>query len=203
MFMNSLVHKKVVLKLNKHWIPFDVTTPYDIMPGLFNGNFHPVNMGYESEDDEYPVIELITSIKDWLAIPVSDNDIFIGTPKGKFKIPSVVVAQNYDKIKRWEPRLTKNNIMTRDGGICQYSGVYVGKNGNIDHVDPVSRGGRNTWENMVWCDRNINTRKGDRTPSEAGLTLLRKPVKPNTFTLNYSSLPGNPFWAPFLKSFTS
>lgn len=200
--MTSLVHKKIVLKLNKHWIPFDIASPYDIMPGLFNGNILPINMGYEGDNPDQPIIELIPTLQDWLTVPVSEDDIYLTTPKGKFKVPSVVVTTNYDKIRRWDPALTKNNVMARDNGICQYTGQYVGKNGNIDHVIPTSRGGRNTWENMVWCDRAINSKKGDKTPAEAGLTLIRKPVKPNTFALNYSTLPNNPFWKPFLHAFS-
>lgn len=203
--MESLVHKKVVLKLNRHWIPFDIDSPYNIMPALFNGTILPVNLGYDDEDESFDspsIIELIDSVEKWIKLPVFDHDLYLNTPRGKFKIPSVVVTKNYDKIQKWEPRLTKNNIMTRDGGVCQYTGKYVGKNGNIDHVIPVSRGGKNTWENMVWCDKTLNTKKGDKTPKEAGLTLIRTPFRPNTFNINYNNLSGNIKWKPFLKSFT-
>lgn len=199
--MESLVHKKIVLKLNKHWIPFDTASPYDIMPGLWNGNVLPIHMGYEG-DNNMPLIELIDSLDKWISLPVTEEDLYLGTAHGKFKIPSVVVTQYYDKVKYFEPRMSKNNIMNRDRGICQYSGKFVGKNGNIDHVIPVSKGGRTTWENLVWCDVSINTKKGDRTPEEAGLVLLRKPFKPNTFSLNLpNSSKENKHWAFFLKGF--
>lgn len=203
--MDSLVHKKVVLKLNCHWIPFDTDTPYNIMPSLFNGSMIPVHLGYDDEDensfDSPSIIELVDSMEKWMSIPVFEHDLYLTTPRGKFKIPSVVVTKNYDRIKKWEPRITRNNIMVRDNGICQYSGKYIGKNGNIDHVHPISRGGKNTWENMVWCDRSINTKKGDKTPSEAGLKLIRIPQRPNTFNVNYNKMTENPKWKPFLKNF--
>ena len=49
---------------------------------------------------------------------------------------------------------------------------------NIDHVIPRSRGGRNTWDNLVTCSVDANSRKGGRTPEEAGMKLIRKPRKP-------------------------
>jgi 5-methylcytosine-specific restriction endonuclease McrA len=48
----------------------------------------------------------------------------------------------------------------------------------LDHVIPRSRGGPNTWENLVWSARDVNTRKGNRLPHEAGLRLQRSPQPP-------------------------
>lgn len=50
--------------------------------------------------------------------------------------------------------------------------------GNLDHVVPRSRDGRDSWDNLVWAARDVNTRRGNRLPHEAGLTLLRAPVPP-------------------------
>jgi 5-methylcytosine-specific restriction endonuclease McrA len=49
----------------------------------------------------------------------------------------------------------------------------------VDHVIPRSRGGEDTWENLVCACIKCNNKKGDRTPEEAGMKLLRKPMKPN------------------------
>ena len=64
-------------------------------------------------------------------------------------------------------------------GVCQYTGkkLSVGE-GNIDHVVPRSRGGDSSWNNCVLSHREINARKADRLPQEAGLRLLRSPVVP-------------------------
>jgi 5-methylcytosine-specific restriction endonuclease McrA len=48
----------------------------------------------------------------------------------------------------------------------------------VDHVLPSSRGGENSWENLVTCDKTLNIWKSDRTPKECNLKLLNKPVKP-------------------------
>ena len=50
--------------------------------------------------------------------------------------------------------------------------------GNIDHVVPRSRGGKTSWDNCVLAHREINSRKADRLPHEAGLRLRKPPVAP-------------------------
>jgi 5-methylcytosine-specific restriction endonuclease McrA len=50
--------------------------------------------------------------------------------------------------------------------------------GSLDHVMPRSRGGKNTWENLVWSSKDVNARKGNRLPHEAGLKLLTVPRAP-------------------------
>ena len=50
--------------------------------------------------------------------------------------------------------------------------------GSLDHVLPRSRGGQDEWENLVWSDKAVNARKGNRLPHEAGLNLLHAPRAP-------------------------
>ena len=50
--------------------------------------------------------------------------------------------------------------------------------GSLDHVVPRSRGGKDAWENLVWSAKEVNQRKADRLPQEAGLKLLSKPRPP-------------------------
>jgi 5-methylcytosine-specific restriction endonuclease McrA len=52
----------------------------------------------------------------------------------------------------------------------------------IDHVIPKSRGGDNTWENMVTCCFDCNSRKGSKTPEEAGLKFRVRPYRPSVFS---------------------
>lgn len=63
---------------------------------------------------------------------------------------------------------------------CQYTGKQVSQSkADIDHVIPRSRGGKNSWENMVVCSKELNRAKGNKTPKEAGLKLIKKPGKPS------------------------
>jgi 5-methylcytosine-specific restriction endonuclease McrA len=75
---------------------------------------------------------------------------------------------------------TKQNVYQRDRYVCQYTGKKLRpEDATVDHVQPKSRGGESSFYNCVTCDKKINRLKGDRTPEEAGLTLLRKPYHPS------------------------
>ena len=67
--------------------------------------------------------------------------------------------------------------MHRDGHSCQYCG-YVGNDLTLDHVVPRSRGGGDTWENLVTACVRCNVQKGNRTPKEANMILGSRPKKP-------------------------
>jgi len=89
------------------------------------------------------------------------------------QIPTVVVAVNYARVPKKRPRLCAKTIRERDGNSCQYSGKLLRPDeGSLDHVLPRSRGGKDEWGNLVWSDRTVNARKGNRLPHEAGLKLL-------------------------------
>jgi 5-methylcytosine-specific restriction endonuclease McrA len=69
---------------------------------------------------------------------------------------------------------TRSNILLRDDETCQYCGKRS-RDLTLDHILPRSRGGQDTWENMVACCRHCNGKKGDRLPKEANMHLLRQP----------------------------
>ena len=71
---------------------------------------------------------------------------------------------------------SKKNIMIRDNYTCQYCGSK--KELTIDHVIPVSKGGKSNFENCVTACKHCNTKKGGRLPSEANMYLKRRPVTP-------------------------
>jgi len=118
---------------------------------------------------------------EWVKLPVRDFDLSIKTVRGPVRIPSTIVSRKFAKTIMREPKLTKSNLFHRDDYTCQYTGrrLHVSEL-NIDHVIPVSRGGLNTWENMVCCDKMLNFTKANKTPKEAGLTLIRQPFKPKS-----------------------
>lgn len=113
-------------------------------------------------------------------------------------VPSVIRLRTFVKVpyQRRVP-LNRRAIFARDEGRCQYCG-----NGaeNIDHVVPRSRGGSHTWENVVAACRRCNTKKGNRLPREAGMTLTRNPQAPRRHGWIYVTLGGSPHptWTPYL-----
>jgi hypothetical protein len=72
-------------------------------------------------------------------------------------------------------------ILRRDSHVCQYIGCNH-KAGTVDHVIPRCQGGQSTWTNLVACCKGCNTRKGGRTPDQAGMKL-KAPVRSPRFHL--------------------
>src|ERR1035441_6216875 len=90
--------------------------------------------------------------------------------RGQIRVPTVIVAVNYAKVPKKRPKLCAKAIRERDGNRCQYTGRLLHPNeGSLDHVVPRSRGGKDAWENLVWSAKEVNQRKADRLPREAGL----------------------------------
>lgn len=95
-----------------------------------------------------------------------------------FPWPSVIRLSDYIKVPYKRIILTRRNILRRDNHKCNYCG-----RGDlpltIDHIKPKSKGGDDSWENLVAACLPCNNRKGDRTPDEADMKLRAKPYAPN------------------------
>jgi len=140
----------------------------------------------------------------WKNLPIRDYDLAIRTSNMTIRAPRVIIQPNYSKMPVVTPRPTKESIRKRDGGICQYTGKALSwKEGNIDHVIPRTKGGRNTFENMVWCHKDINSKKADKTPDQAGLKLIRKPKAPPPIPVSSTiQIAHHPSWIHFLDNVT-
>ncbi len=190
--MNAL-HNPTVLVLNRHWQAIAVKTPAEAFSMMATGSARALNM---SEGDMQPV-----SWTDWLSLPVREGESSAGTVRGAVRVPTVVVLSRYAQVPRKRLKFGLRGLWERDGGVCQYTGRRLTPGeGSIDHVMPVSRGGRSTWENCVLAHKTVNHRKADRTPDEAGLHLLRKPSPPRelpitAFIRNHHGVKD---WEPFL-----
>ena len=107
------------------------------------------------------------------------------TVRGQIRVPTVIVAVNYAKVPKKRPKLCARTIRERDGNRCQYTGrVLHPDEGSLDHVVPRSRGGKDAWENLVWSAKEVNQRKADRLPHEAGLKLLSVPRAPKELPIS-------------------
>lgn len=97
------------------------------------------------------------------------------------KLPSVVRLLRFVRVRGREDVVpfTRSNIYARDSYTCQYCGdAFADRDLTFDHVVPSAQGGTKGWENIVTACVPCNRKKGARTPAEAGMTLLRHPVKP-------------------------
>lgn len=96
--------------------------------------------------------------------------------RANMPMPSVIRLLEYRRIPHQARALSRKNILMRDRYTCQYC-LRGGSSAQLtlDHVVPRSRGGDSTWENLVACCHQCNNRKGNRTPEEAGMKLVRSP----------------------------
>jgi len=98
-------------------------------------------------------------------------------------IPAVVRLGKYHKYRE-QISLQRSYVYARDGLKCQYCGEqFSAQDLTYDHVIPKSRGGRTVWQNIVTSCAPCNHKKGDRTPKEAEMKLLRKPIRPRWMPL--------------------
>jgi len=116
------------------------------------------------------------------------------------RVPSVMILKEYQK-KKSTIRFSKSNIFLRDGYCCQYCGTDVSrKSATLDHVLPVSHGGRSVWENCTTACANCNASKGNNKK----IVPKTKPWKPSYYQLAEKrkkmkwDLP-HPSWAYYLQ----
>ena len=138
--------------------------------------------------------------EDWKDIPVGADDDCVRTPHRVIRIPRVILLLGFDGAPRHEVKFSRKNIYLRDLCRCQYCGVkFRTEDLNLDHVIPVSRGGKSTWENVVCSCIRCNKRKGNRTLLEAGLKLVSRPKKPRWHPL-FRAICRYKEWTNFLDS---
>ncbi len=126
-----------------------------------------------------------------------DPDRAIRTVDDEFQYPSVIRLRRYIHLPYAKIVLSRRNVMKRDNNKCQYCGTKTDL--TLDHVLPRSRGGKDTWENLVTACNHCNVKKGNRTPEEAGMQLRIKPYRPVHITFFQNLLNGvQDHWKPYL-----
>ena len=99
-----------------------------------------------------------------------------------------------------EPPLSNRALFRRDQHLCLYCGKqFPGHLLSRDHVHPLSRGGQDSWMNVVTACKRCNHRKAGRTPDEARMRLRRRPARPRASlaTVFWRYLDQHPAWHPF------
>ena len=105
---------------------------------------------------------------------------FLRAREYSFEIPLVIRLVRYIKIpRRLRLPCSRRGVLARDRETCQYCGIQPGRaHLTVDHIQPRSRGGLTTWDNVVAACRDCNHRKGGRTPEEANMLLMTVPRQP-------------------------
>ena len=151
-------------------------------------NFLPLStIGWETASKLYFLdnVNVIEWYDDWT----------VHSARMEMSVPAVVVVKNNFKRRRLGPmRFSKHNLFLRDLYTCQYcSETFTTRELTVDHVIPVSRGGKTSWDNCVSACTSCNSKKGSKLwdpvkkPTHPDYWRLVKHVKQTTVTIHHSS----------------
>lgn len=186
---NSLLTRPTLV-LNRAWQPVRVAPAARCLIMLWNGTVKAV------DPDDYQTY----TWEDWSKFKPQNGEDVIKTVSYPLCVPEVVVLQKYDKIPIQVVTFSRRNLFRRDNFQCQYCGIKPKTcDLTIDHVMPRSRGGGSSWENCVLACVKCNTKKGNRTPDEANMQMLKEPTRP-TWTRLFAA-PQNRInsWSKFIS----
>jgi len=108
-------------------------------------------------------------------------DATVSSPSVTLQVPAVVRLHKMVHMHKNGVKFSRINVLTRDGMRCCYCGERKKpRELNYDHVVPRSRGGKTVWSNIATACLSCNRRKGNRTPTEAGMRMHFQPHAPRS-----------------------
>lgn len=190
--MNNIANKAIVLKLNRLWKPVGVGLVSKTLADMMTGTVLGMDIVYSQNPDGTPNFDSQEYVNpvgwdEWINLPVRDWDLCIHSPKMTIRVPTVIITARYAKVheKKFKGKPTKEALFIRDNGTDAYTGKELDyENATKDHVIPLSRGGTDTYDNVVLTTKDINNRKGNMLNSEAGLTLIINPHNPKPIKIS-------------------
>jgi len=166
-----------VLVLNKHYMAIRIIQARRAFSMLFRELAEVVSF----EDNTYCNYDF----ESWCQVSnlkrrfEPDGYDWVATVNFHIAVPRIIRLLSYDRLPRSEVKFNRRNIFARDRNHCQYCGKHFPTSElSLDHVIPRSMGGTATWQNIVCACTRCNVKKGGRTPKQAGMMLIRKPVRP-------------------------
>jgi 5-methylcytosine-specific restriction endonuclease McrA len=166
-----------VLVLNKHYMAIRIVGARRAFSLLFRDLAEVVSF----EQDGYSNY----NFKSWCEVSQfrrnfePDGHDWVSTVNFYIAVPRIIRLLFYDRLPRNEVKFNRRNIFARDKNRCQYCGKRQRTSElSLDHIIPKSVGGKSVWENIVCACAKCNVKKGGRTPRQASMTLIRKPVRP-------------------------
>ncbi len=159
---------------------------------VLNANFEPINIC-----SLHRAVGLMLNGKASLVLNGRGE---IRTISRTFPRPSIIRLDKMIHRPRPTVRLTKREVLRRDGYKCQYCGIHTPFL-TIDHIIPRRLGGNHSWENLVAACPPCNHRKGGRTLDQVPMSLLSQPKEPPASAeyLFSRHISDNEEWLPFVQ----
>ena len=137
---------------------------------------------------------------EWVQLEPDEGAPCIRSARLRLKVPEVICLAHFDRLPSTSVAFSRRNVAKRDHYVCQYCGAQPGADSiTIDHILPRSQGGATSWTNCAAACQECNTRKGDRTPEQAGMRLRRRPVRPEWKPFYAAGNVPIESWTRFLK----
>ncbi|RTK97166.1 MAG: HNH endonuclease [Neisseriaceae bacterium] len=200
----SLANRKVLV-LNKSWQAISVVS--------LEKALKKVAGTYSDGTPKAKIIDCVNDFRsftwqDWTELKPEINESCMKGVSCILRIPEVIQYTRYDKVPKKKVHYNRRTIYKRDNNTCQYcQKMKNSEELSLDHVVPKCQGGLTTWENIVVACTDCNSKKAGRTPKQAGMKLLRKPMKPksNFFTgdiriESWSQFLGENYWSIELEN---
>ena len=137
----------------------------------------------------------------------SDPTRAFRSERTRIPVPQVIRLVRYVHVpRRFRRQVTNTFLFARDGYRCQYCGRHKrdlkGRQFlTRDHIRPISRGGGNSWDNVVAACSSCNHRKGSRIPEEAGMVLRTTPAEPDYVHLVWAVRRVTPVQSKYIRMF--
>lgn len=148
------------------------------------------------------------SLEEWESLNEEQGQ-FVRTVDKRYKIPDIIKLTQFDRSIQKKITVSRDNIFFRDQYTCQYCNTFLTKDQiTVDHIIPRSRQKEfkmtpsqiNSWTNLISSCQTCNVRKGNRTPEEAGIVLLKKPTEPFLVLKGFEHKKIKLAWKPYLGS---
>lgn len=167
---------------------------------LLNSTYEPLRFINYFRAVKLLLKDKVDIIEEW------GDDFVFNSVTQKIKMPAVVRIKKYVNVSRFKQiKFSKNALYHRDNWMCQYCGKkLIGKELTMDHIIPRSKGGRTDWTNCATCCIPCNIKKGNKSLSESGLTLLKKAQTPTHFEIitgHKNKYVIHESWKKFFKDF--
>jgi 5-methylcytosine-specific restriction endonuclease McrA len=155
-------------------------------------------------NQDYQAIGVCSVDRAFILVLLQKAELLSANPKRRLKsvnreyqFPSIIRLFRYVHFPYKKVNLSRHNVFKRDRNKCVYCGSKEAL--TIDHVVPKSIGGRDSWDNLVTACQKCNAKKGNLTPEQANMPMLREPFRPS-FVMFLSNFSGDVAddWKPYL-----
>ena len=147
---------------------------------LLNASYEILSFVTERKVFKFLIKDKVEVLSTWEDIIIFGNDTI--------KYPSIVRLKKYIKLNFFNSNFSRKALIKRDNSVCQYCKLKLTTSQvTIDHVLPRAQGGITTFINCVVSCQICNNKKADRTPEQAGMVLVKKPIHPSFSYTNYEA----------------